>query len=172
VPSTTSVPAAPPHGVGALHIEPLAGCPADIEACRAIDAEGFRHSGWNVAEELSRPHTRIWVAKRNAALVGYLAAWHVADELQVLSVAVAGGARRGGAGRALVAATRAYAAAHGARGIFLDVRRSNDAARALYHATGFVELGTRRGYYADTSEDAIELGLFFGLHGEIDRSPR
>jgi ribosomal-protein-alanine N-acetyltransferase len=37
------------------------------------------------------------------------------------------------------------------------VRPSNAPARALYEAFGFEVVGRRRGYYADTGEDAILL---------------
>jgi ribosomal-protein-alanine N-acetyltransferase len=36
----------------------------------------------------------------------------------------------------------------------LEVRRSNDAAIALYRSAGFSENGVRRGYYSDNGEDA------------------
>jgi [ribosomal protein S18]-alanine N-acetyltransferase len=43
------------------------------------------------------------------------------------------------------------------RKIFLEVRVSNAAAIALYRASGFVEIGRRRGYYQNTNgrEDAL-----------------
>ena len=37
----------------------------------------------------------------------------------------------------------------------LEVRESNTAARALYRAYGFYEVGLRTRYYADNHEDAI-----------------
>lgn len=39
--------------------------------------------------------------------------------------------------------------------LLLDVRESNAAARALYERHGLCEVGRRRGYYCDPSEDAI-----------------
>jgi ribosomal-protein-alanine N-acetyltransferase len=39
--------------------------------------------------------------------------------------------------------------------LFLEVRRSNIAARNLYHAYGFIEFGERKDYYKDPKEDAI-----------------
>jgi ribosomal-protein-alanine acetyltransferase len=41
--------------------------------------------------------------------------------------------------------------------VILEVRESNRAAQAFYGATGFVETGRRRGYYADPQEDALLL---------------
>ncbi|MCZ2110933.1 MAG: hypothetical protein LC118_15425, partial [Dehalococcoidia bacterium] len=37
----------------------------------------------------------------------------------------------------------------------LEVRESNEAARALYRRYGFYEVGVRKRYYADNGEDAI-----------------
>jgi ribosomal protein S18 acetylase RimI-like enzyme len=39
------------------------------------------------------------------------------------------------------------------------VRRGNSGARALYGALGFVEIGVRPKYYADTGEDAVLMRL-------------
>jgi ribosomal-protein-alanine N-acetyltransferase len=43
----------------------------------------------------------------------------------------------------------AGAAARGAAAMFLEVSDRNAAARALYAASGFAEVGRRRRYYAD-----------------------
>lgn len=37
----------------------------------------------------------------------------------------------------------------------LEVRESNEPAKALYRKLGFIEAGLRKGYYQDTNEDAI-----------------
>jgi ribosomal-protein-alanine acetyltransferase len=39
--------------------------------------------------------------------------------------------------------------------VILEVRESNCIAQALYRASGFVETGRRRRYYADPQEDAL-----------------
>jgi ribosomal-protein-alanine N-acetyltransferase len=41
--------------------------------------------------------------------------------------------------------------------VWLDVRASNVAARALYERFGFQEVGRRRGYYRRPVEDAINM---------------
>jgi ribosomal-protein-alanine N-acetyltransferase len=44
---------------------------------------------------------------------------------------------------------------HGMVEATLEVRESNEAARALYRAYGFYEVGRRKRYYPDNREDAV-----------------
>ena len=57
-------------------------------------------------------------------------------------------ARRRGLGADLVRAGAEAARARGASTLHLEVAEDNTAALALYRATGFVEAGRRKGYYA------------------------
>ncbi len=75
-----------------------------------------------------------------------------ADEAEILTLGVVPTARRRGLGRALLDAAKAEAARRGARAVFLEVSTHNAAARRLYLASGFVEAGLRRRYYADGSD--------------------
>ena len=52
-----------------------------------------------------------------------------------------------------------YSSQHKIRIVLLEVRRSNRAAIKLYRGLDFTALGVRKGYYADTGEDAIEMIL-------------
>jgi len=47
----------------------------------------------------------------------------------------------------------------GVRTVFLEVRRRNLNAQALYRKFGFVEDGVRPHYYVDNNEDALLLSL-------------
>ena len=81
-----------------------------------------------------------------------------ADEAEILTLAVAPGARRRGLGRRLMQAAAAQAREVGASRLFLEVSSRNAAARALYQSQGFTQAGRRRRYYADGS-DALVLVL-------------
>jgi ribosomal-protein-alanine N-acetyltransferase len=81
-----------------------------------------------------------------------------ADEAEILTLAVAPEARRTGLGRALLDAACEAARAAGAVRLFLEVSATNQAARALYDAAGFQQIGRRRRYYADGS-DALTMSL-------------
>ncbi len=136
------------------------------EAVLALDAlarETMGGSGVSIAEELGRPWSRIWVARGGpgdpSAPIGFLLAWHVADELHVLDVGTQPALRRLGVARAILDEALRYARAHQIRVLLLEVRRGNVAAIRLYRGLGFTALGVRRGYYSDNGEDAIEMIL-------------
>jgi ribosomal-protein-alanine N-acetyltransferase len=81
------------------------------------------------------------------AVVAFILARAVADEAEVLTLAVDPPHRRSGIGRVLVEAVALNAAAAGARSLFLEVASDNDAALGLYRAAGFSPVGQRPAYY-------------------------
>jgi len=97
------------------------------------------------------------VAAAPEGVAGYVIAQDAADEGEILNLAVASARLRGGIGRALVEQVLAALAELGARQVFLEVRESNGAARALYASLRFEEVGRRSRYYRRPIEDAIVL---------------
>lgn len=81
------------------------------------------------------------------AIVAFILARAVADEAEVLTLAIDPPHRRFGIGRALVEAVALNAAAAGAHSLFLEVASDNDAALGLYRAAGFSRVGRRPAYY-------------------------
>ena len=71
----------------------------------------------------------------------------MADEAELLTIAVAPEDRRRGLGHRLLAAFLTDCAARGAATVFLEVDAGNVPALALYHSAGFLEAGRRRAYY-------------------------
>ena len=105
---------------------------------------------WDTAAWLSvltMPGAFAMVAARDAEPVGLAAARAVADEAELLLIAVAPAARRDGIGTALLNAVMAQGRAKGAERLFLEVAERNGPALALYHAAGFVTVGRRTDYY-------------------------
>lgn len=115
------------------------------------------------------PGGRAWAAGEIEALTtapggfavtrdtGFAIGRAVAGEAELLTIAVAPEARRGGIGRALLAEFEAEARRRDAAKAFLEVAADNPAALALYRAAGWVESGRRRGYYrrAGGNVDAV-----------------
>ncbi len=93
---------------------------------------------------------------------GFILLRAVADEAEILTLAVYPAARRRGLATRLVREGGIAAAARGAVRLFLEVADDNTAARALYAGAGFVETGRRPGYYAHPDggrRDALILAL-------------
>lgn len=87
--------------------------------------------------------------------LGFLAARRVDPEWELENIVVAASACRMGIGKRLLGALLAEAAKTNNAAVFLEVRESNVAARALYGKAGFRESGRRKSYYKDPLEDAI-----------------
>ena len=90
-----------------------------------------------------------------ATVAGYVAAFSVGEDGEILNVAVASEFRGRGLAGQMLDAVLIELAARGVRTAFLEVRESNEAARALYGSRGFSEIGRRRAYYRRPVEDAL-----------------
>jgi len=88
-------------------------------------------------------------------IVGFAGIWFLADEAHLATIAVRSQWRRRGVGGKLLAAAIDLAVKQSARLLTLEVRASNESARAMYARYGFAEVGMRPGYYSDNKEDAI-----------------
>lgn len=85
---------------------------------------------------------------------GYIIGWIAAGAAEIERVGILPARRGCGWGALLVNDAITAFANRNAREIWLEVRESNVAARALYAKCGFDESGRRREYY-DDGEDAI-----------------
>ena len=88
-------------------------------------------------------------------VLGFAGVWFIADEAHLANIAVREAYQRRGIGENLLICVMRVAVERNARFITLEVRMSNEAARALYGKYGFAEVGTRPGYYTDNKEDAV-----------------
>jgi ribosomal-protein-alanine N-acetyltransferase len=87
--------------------------------------------------------------------VGFLVAHHLHPDWELENIVVAPAFRRKGLATLLLTALLTRARETNSESVFLEVRRSNQAARALYARLGFEESGRRRLYYADPADDAV-----------------
>ena len=88
-------------------------------------------------------------------IAGLVGLWFVLDEAHVVIIGIRPHDRRKGLGELLLISALEAAMKHGSRVVTLEVRSSNEAARALYRKYGFQEVGVRKRYYADNNEDAV-----------------
>lgn len=87
---------------------------------------------------------------------GFILIRVVADEAEILTLAVRPDRRRLGLGDRLTRRAALAARDRGARRLFLEVAEDNPAAHALYGRAGFMPAGRRRGYYARARGPAID----------------
>ena len=132
----------------------------DLDGVMAVEQGAF-HTPWSRSafeEELAQNRlARYLVALDGDKIVGYAGTWLVITEAHVTNVAVHNDRRREGIGRFLMEALMKLAREEGMGSMTLEVRVSNEAARALYQQLGFVSAGIRKNYYSETKEDALIL---------------
>jgi len=95
---------------------------------------------------IAMPGVRLTLAFVDDAPAGFAMVRSVADEAEVLLLAVDPAYRRRGVATALLRGVIADAGVAGVTDLHLEVRAGNDAV-ALYVAQGFAKVGERRGYY-------------------------
>lgn len=142
--------------------ELLSGDIPDVEAIEQ-DSNPEPWTRESFLEELLRPHSHLLVARvpegPAETVAGFICFWLVADEIQILNVAVHPAYRRRGIGRALLMRCLSEGLLKKARKAFLEVRSSNTAAQRLYRSLGFREVGQRRNYYGELQEHATLMEL-------------
>lgn len=95
------------------------------------------------------------MTQEDGTIVGFVVARALEPDWEIENIAVAANSRRRGLGKRLLSALLNRAREDGASTIFLEVRESNDEARAFYERLQFVENGRRSRYYRDPVEDAV-----------------
>lgn len=115
---------------------------------------------------LSLPGVRLTLARVGDEPAGFALARTIADEAELLLLAVRPCHRRAGVGRVLLEATMLFARAAGAARLHLEMRDGNPAL-ALYRANGFVLVGRRSRYYRGHDGRLIDaLTLSRSLHDD------
>ena len=137
---------------------------ADIDTVLAIEVLAYGHP-WtrgNFIDSLAAGYRAELRFDAAGGLVGYTVALPGFEETHLLNITVAPAYQRGGHGAALLLRLADWARQRGDSALWLEVRHSNQGARALYARLGFAEVGCRAGYYpADRQqrEDAVVMRL-------------
>lgn len=136
----------------------------DSAAVAEMEQQIFSDS-WSeksVLETVQQKQSVCFAAEKAGHLLGYLLAYHAADEAEIARIAVQKEARRQGAAGKLMQALEHYCEEYKMEKLLLDVRESNEAARSFYTKNGFVEDGIRQGFYVNPSEDAVLMSRQLG----------
>ena len=108
-----------------------------------------------ILDTLRNPKTICLVAEKIGKIVGYCIVYTADDEADIARIAVLKESRRFGIASELIHALDVICWENQIQIIMLDVRVSNDGARAFYEKHGFTQDGIRENYYNSPIEDAI-----------------
>jgi [ribosomal protein S18]-alanine N-acetyltransferase len=128
----------------------------DAAAIATLHAASFRR-GWSEQEVeglLTDRHVVAHRAMTGATMAGFIMSRRVADEAEILSVAVDHARRGRGLARNLLTLHLRRLAALGARTVFLEVDEHNAPAIRLYGRADFREISRRPNYYAGAGGEA------------------
>jgi [ribosomal protein S18]-alanine N-acetyltransferase len=135
----------------------------DLDAVVAVETRSYSHpwSRGNFTDSLAAGYVAEVLVDGADELIGYFIAMTGVEELHLLNITVAPDWQSQGHGQALMAALQQHARQLGLATLWLEVRESNQRARALYRRLGYAEVGLRRGYYpaAVRREDAVVMSL-------------
>lgn len=134
----------------------------DLDEVMDIEPVAFGNHHWSRQSFLNELDNRLGkyyacVDSTTAKLVGYSGFWLIGDEAHITTLAVHPDCRRKRIGEVLLINNILTAREAGAKWLTLEVRVSNEKAQNLYFKFGFKNLGIRRHYYQDNSEDALVL---------------
>ena len=134
-----------------------AATPADLPALLALEGDSAAAAHWSEAEyrRLFAEAARVVLVIEEDSVQGFIVGRDLGPEWEIENIVVASSGQRRGLGTRLVQKLLDLARSRGAQVVFLEVRESNSAARALYSKSGFVETGRRNSYYRNPEEDAL-----------------
>jgi [ribosomal protein S18]-alanine N-acetyltransferase len=130
----------------------------DIAELVSIAEESSESASWSKEsyEKLcSLEGFLAFVNEAAGCISGFVVGRQVADEAEILNLAVRRQNRRRGEGHALLSAVLEQLHRRGVNKVFLEVRESNKAGIAFYEKMGFAETGRRPGYYREPEEAAV-----------------
>ncbi len=140
----------------------------DLAAVYAVEQAAYPHP-WTEAVFLDclKVNYCCWVGEIAPQIVAHGIMSVAVGECHIFNLCIHPQWQRQGLGRQMLRHLLALALKRNATTAFLEVRTSNEGARALYAAEGFCEIGTRRNYYPsgkgreDATVLARELTVFY-----------
>ncbi|MEX2529106.1 MAG: ribosomal protein S18-alanine N-acetyltransferase [Gemmatimonadota bacterium] len=158
-PSSTASPPIEPSTTGESPIPDLVirrMTTQDVDAVAALEAGSFS-TPWDAdtfTGLLERAPVELWVGELGGEVVAYSVLWCIGEEGELANLAVSPEHRGKGIGGRLLDEVLEVARERGVFSLYLEVRESNEGARALYRSRRFQEVGRRKSYYDRPREDA------------------
>ena len=130
--------------------------PEDLSGVLEIERQCFSDPwSYEMIEKGLKSSLDTWLVLWEEGVMGYCVFRTVADECELLRIAVRSEFRGRGLSKKLMDQMVFYSRQKEVKSIFLEVRESNGRARNLYRSYGFVEEGVRKHYYLNPCENAV-----------------
>ena len=140
---------------------------SDLEAILEIERVSFS-TPWSLeafkAELKDNEYARYLCLELNGQVIGYMGLWFILDEGHITNIAITPNFRGQHWGEFLMRSVMDKMVEQGMERMTLEVRVSNSIAQSLYKRLGFATAGVRKGYYADTGEDAMIMWTELGVN--------
>jgi [ribosomal protein S18]-alanine N-acetyltransferase len=135
-------------------------CKENLSEVQGILQSASGAAAWSelgLADALEHYSSCFLVARQGKEIAGFIAGRKIADQGEILNLAVLPKCRRQGVGRILVEELFEVFEREHVVEVFLEVRESNATAIAFYESLGFREVGKRPRYYQNPVEAALLL---------------
>ena len=135
----------------------------DLEEIKSILNSEF-DDFWNYnvfKEELENENSTYIVAKQNNSIVGFGGVWQSVDDMHITNIVTKKDLRHIGIGSSILEKLIEVSKNKKMKSLTLEVRQSNIYAINLYTKYNFKQLGNRKDYYQNPTEDAIIMTINF-----------
>ncbi len=143
-------------------LAPMATTQLDLVLAIEAAAYAFPWTRGNFIDSLAAGYPARVLFDAQRQLLGYFVVMPGVDEMHLLNITVAPAEQGRGHARFMIDALIPLCREHRASELWLEVRDSNERARAMYLRQGFAEVGVRKGYYPapfSLREDAVVMSL-------------
>ena len=134
---------------------------ADVEVIAVLEKATFSDA-WtteSIYDTFRQKQAFIVCAEKDEKFAGYCIVYFVLDEAEIVRIAVDASCRRQGVGRELLDQVQQICQEKGISHLLLDVRESNNTARAFYRDYGFGIDGIRKNFYDSPRENAVLMSM-------------
>ena len=135
----------------------------ELDEIYSIEQSCFGIESWSrdgLVRFLSGDNVLTAAVYADGKIVSFACSVAVCDEAEIVKVATSPDCRRRGYAKAAINALFPAFVKNDIRRVLLEVRETNEGARALYGSLGFVEYSRRKNYYSSPREDAILMEKF------------
>ncbi|HZK55069.1 MAG TPA: ribosomal protein S18-alanine N-acetyltransferase [Desulfosporosinus sp.] len=142
----------------------------DLEIILEIEHASFS-TPWTLesftSELIDNEYARYLCLELEGKVIGYMGLWFILDEGHITNIAITPDHRGQHWGEFLMRSMIEKMMEQGMERMTLEVRVSNSLAQCLYKRLGFASAGIRKGYYADTGEDAMIMWAELGMDVKV-----